>query len=258
MSVAVTVSPHLLDTTEVFLVDSDIRRPIAVVSLSGGMDSTTLLAHYAASDPAYELVAVSADYGQRHRRELDFAARVAAHYSAEHIIVDLRPVGVLLTGSALTDPSVEVPEGHYAWDTMKATVVPNRNMLLASVLICIAVARKAEVVALGMHSGDHAVYPDCRPEFVDSLGRCAAIGNEGFDPPRVEAPFVNISKTDIARRGAELGVPYELTWSCYKGADKHCGVCGTCYERREAFRDAGVPDPTGYVDSRAEFAKAQG
>ena len=229
------------------------HRQLAVVSLSGGMDSTTLLAHYAAAEPAPRLLAVSVDYGQRHVRELDSARAVAAHYRAEHLVVDLRAVGGLLSGSALTDPSVEVPEGHYAWETMKATVVPNRNMIIASVLIGLAVSRRAAVVALGMHAGDHAVYPDCRPEFVTALARCAAVANEGFDPPAVEAPFVHLTKTDIARRGAELAAPLHLSWSCYRGGEVHCGVCGTCYERREAFRDAGLPDPTAYADSTTTF-----
>jgi 7-cyano-7-deazaguanine synthase len=169
-------------------------------------------------------------------------------------VVDLRRVGTRLTGSALTDPTVDVPEGHYAWESMRATVVPNRNMILASVLVGIGLARRADVVALGMHSGDHAIYPDCRPEFVDTLRRLVDIANEGFDPPRVEAPFVNISKTDIARRAAELGAPLHLSWSCYQGGSVHCGVCGTCYERREAFQDAGLSDPTIYADSTTVFA----
>lgn len=229
-------------------------RPLAVVSLSGGMDSTTLLAHYAGHERDYRLLAVSVDYGQRHVRELDSARAVAAHYQAEHLVLDLRAVGALLSGSALTDPSVEVPDGHYAWDTMRATVVPNRNMIIASVLIGLAVARHGQVVALGMHAGDHAVYPDCRPEFVTAVGHTAAVANDGFHPPAVEAPFIGISKTDIARRAAELGAPLHLSWSCYKGGDTHCGVCGTCYERREAFRDAGLPDPTTYANSTAHFA----
>lgn len=231
-------------------------RPLAVVSLSGGMDSTTLLAHYAADERGHRLLAVSVDYGQRHVRELDSARTVAAHYDAEHLVVDLRAVGALLSGSALTDASVPVPEGHYAWETMKATIVPNRNMILGSILIGIAVARQAPVVALGMHAGDHAVYPDCRPEFVTGLDHLAAVANEGLAPPAVEAPFVHVSKTDIARRGAELGAPLHLSWSCYRGGNVHCGVCGTCYERREAFQDAGLPDPTSYADSTTRFAAA--
>jgi 7-cyano-7-deazaguanine synthase len=231
----------------------DHTSPVAVVSLSGGMDSATLLAHYVHLD--YQPIAVSVDYGQRHRRELDSARLIAAHYGAGHVVLDLRSLGDQLTGSALTDPTVEVPEGHYAWDTMKATVVPNRNMIIASALIGMGVSRKASVVALGMHAGDHAVYPDCRPEFIERLNNLARIANEGFDPPRVEAPFVDISKTEIARLGDRLGVPYALTWSCYQGGERHCGVCGTCYERREAFRDAGVTDPTEYLDATTEFTE---
>lgn len=233
----------------------DHASPVAVVSLSGGMDSATLLAQYV--HLGYQPIAVSVNYGQRHRRELDSARLIAEHYGAGHVVLDLRSLGAHLTGSALTDPSIEVPEGHYAWDTMKATVVPNRNMIIASALIGIGLSHRAKVVGLGMHAGDHAVYPDCRPEFVDALDDLAQIANEGFDPPRVEAPFVGISKTDIARLGVELGVPYALTWSCYQGGDQHCGVCGTCYERREAFRDAGVTDPTVYLDETTEFADSR-
>ena len=230
--------------------------PLAVVSLSGGMDSTTLLGHYADHERGYRLLAVSVDYGQRNVRELDAARAVAAHYDVQHLVVDLRAVGALLTGSALTDPSVEVPDGHYTsdWDAgMRALVVPNRNMILGSVLIGIAVSRQAQVVALGMHAASHAVCPDCRPEFVTALDHVAAVANEGFNPPAVEAPFIYGSKTDIARRGAELGAPLHLSWSCYKGGDVQCGVCGTCHERQEAFQDAGVPDPTTYAESAARF-----
>ncbi len=226
--------------------------PLAVVSLSGGMDSTTLLGHYADRERGYRVLAVSLDYGQRNVRELDSARAVAAHYDVEHLVVDLRAVGALLTGCSLTDPSVEVPDGHYTadWDTaMKALVVPNRNMIFGSVLIGIAVSRQAQVVALGMHAANHVVCPDCRPEFVTALDHVAAVANEGFNPPAVEAPFIYMSKTDVTRRGSELGAPLHLTWSCYKGGDTQCGVCATCRERQEAFRDAGVPDPTTYADS---------
>lgn len=220
-------------------------QPLTAVVLSGGMDSTTLLAHYAARGD--RLLAVTANYGQRHRREITSAADVAAVYGAEHVLVDLTPVGRLLTGSALTDPAVDVPSGHYTAPSMRSTVVPNRNMILASVVVGVALARAASVVALGVHAGDHAVYPDCRPEFIDAFAHAVHAANEGFNPPAIEAPFVHWSKTDIARHGDALGVPYALTWSCYRGAAKHCGTCGTCVERMEAFRDAGVPDPTVYA-----------
>jgi 7-cyano-7-deazaguanine synthase len=218
--------------------------PLTAVILSGGMDSTALMAHYHANGD--RLLAVSIDYGQRHRREIMSAADVAAHYNAQHIVVDLSPVGRLLTGSALTDASIEVPIGHYAAPSMKATVVPNRNMIFTSVVVGVAISRGASTVALGVHAGDHAIYPDCRPEFIDAVARAVEVGNEGFDPPAVEAPFVHITKTDIVRHATELGAPLDLTWSCYKGGAVHCGTCGTCVERQEAFRDAGVADPTRY------------
>lgn len=221
----------------------------AVVVLSGGMDST-VLAYYAAG--LHERVdLVSVDYGQRHRTELQFAARTAEKLGAEHDILDLRAVGSKLTGSALTD-DVDVPHGHYAAENMSTTVVPNRNALLISATYAVAVARKASHVLVGVHAGDHHVYPDCRPEFVDAMDVALRIGNEDYADLKLEAPFVTHSKTDICRLGGRLQVPFEDTWSCYEGGDVHCGRCGTCVERIEAFRDAGVPDPTEYED--AEYA----
>lgn len=230
--------------------------PRVVVVLSGGMDSTTLTAHYAAL--GRRIIAVTVDYGQRHRREIESARVIAAHYGADHHVVDLRAVGALLRGSALTDPQLEVPDGHYAEETMRATVVPNRNAILANVAIGVAVAQQAPVVALGMHAGDHFIYPDCRPEFVAALNRLSAEANEGFGAPLIEAPFLRWSKTEIAAYGVRLGAPLEKSWSCYRGEERHCGTCGTCYERRESFRDAGVADPTDYVDSSTLFAAPSG
>ncbi|MEE2037108.1 7-cyano-7-deazaguanine synthase QueC [Nocardiopsis sp. CT-R113] len=224
----------------------------AVVVLSGGMDSTTLLAHFAAL--RFTLVAVTMDYGQRHRKEIDAARAIARHYGAEHHVLEVGGLGSLLTGSALTDDSVDVPDGHYAEEAMRSTVVPNRNAVLANLAVSVAVARRADTVALGMHAGDHFVYPDCRPAFVDALRHLVTVANEGFAAPRVEAPFMTWSKADIARHGVRLGAPLERSWSCYKGGDIHCGTCGTCYERLEAFRDAGLPDPTEYLDSDTRFA----
>ncbi|EME55007.1 7-cyano-7-deazaguanine synthase QueC [Amycolatopsis decaplanina] len=226
-------------------------RELVAVVLSGGMDSTTVAAHY--HHDGHPLLMITVDYGQRHRKEIDSAAAVARHYSAEHVVVDLRSVGSALTGSALTDDTVAVPDGHYAEATMKATIVPNRNAILANVAVGIALSHRAAVLALGTHAGDHFIYPDCRPAFIDALSTLVEVANEGMNPPRVEAPFLRWSKSDIARHGTMLGAPMELTWSCYKGGDRHCGVCGTCYERREAFRDADVPDPTAYLDNTTEF-----
>ena len=217
----------------------------AITVLSGGMDST-VLAHLAQG--LYEQVdLVSVDYGQRHRTELTFAARTADALGCAHDVLDL-PLNRMLTGSALTDDSVDVPHGHYAAESMAATVVPNRNAILISMAYAVAVARGADAVLVGVHAGDHFVYPDCRPGFVNALDHALRLGNEGYGEVRLEAPFVHHSKTDIARLGARLGVDWAMTWSCYEGGDVHCGRCGTCVERREALRDAGVDDPTAYLD----------
>ncbi|WP_047871976.1 7-cyano-7-deazaguanine synthase QueC [Nocardiopsis sp. RV163] len=223
-----------------------------VVVFSGGMDSTTLLAHFAAL--RFRLVAVTVEYGQRHGKEVDAARAVARHYGAEHHVLGVTGLGPLLTGSALTDDRVDVPDGHYAEESMRDTVVPNRNAVLANLAASVAVARRAGTVALGMHSGDHFVYPDCRPVFVDALRHLVGVANEGFAAPRVEAPFMTWSKADIARHGVRLGAPLERSWSCYKGGDVHCGTCGTCYERREAFHESGLPDPTEYLDGVTRFS----
>lgn len=211
---------------------------------SGGMDSTVLLYHLRAE--GYDVAALSVDYGQRHRRELESAKTICALLGVQHEVVDLTGVTRLLGGSALTDASVEVPEGHYKQETMKATVVPNRNMLMLSAAICWAVSLKARFVAYGAHGGDHAIYPDCRPEFAEAMDRAARLAD--WNTVGVISPFIRMTKADIARRGAELVVPFELTWSCYKGGERHCGRCGTCVERAEAFAEAGVADPTFYDD----------
>jgi 7-cyano-7-deazaguanine synthase len=219
---------------------------LVVVTVSGGLDSVTL-AHVLA-DEGHELVCLSFDYGQRHAKEVAFARACATRLGAPHHTVDLRSVGELLTGSALTDDAVAVPEGHYADDSMAMTVVPNRNAIMLSVAIGVAVARGASAVATAVHAGDHPVYPDCRPAFIEAIEHEARIANAGFavDGFRILAPFVDLTKDQIVRRGSALGVPYSQTWSCYVGGDLHCGRCGTCVERREAFELAGVEDPTAY------------
>lgn len=218
-----------------------------VTTLSGGLDSVTL-AHELAAD-GHDLVALSFDYGQRHAKEIAFAARCADRLGAHHHVVDLRSIGALLSGSALTDPTVEVPEGHYTDASMAATVVPNRNAIMLSVAIGVAVANGASAVATAVHAGDHPIYPDCRPAFIDAIEHEARIANEGFIASdfRVLAPFMHIAKDEIVRRGVALGVPFDQTWSCYVGGAEHCGRCGTCVERREAFELAGVTDPTSYA-----------
>jgi 7-cyano-7-deazaguanine synthase len=214
----------------------------AIVLLSGGLDSTVLAADLLAD--GHEVKALSVDYGQRHRRELDHARAIAARLGIEHRIADLSTLTPFLAGSSQTSDDVAVPEGHYAEESMKLTVVSNRNMLLLSVATAWAVSSKADVIAYAAHNGDHAIYPDCRKEFIDKLAEAIAIAD--WHQVKLFAPFAEMSKADIARRGHEIGAPIELTWSCYKGGLTHCGKCGTCVERREAFELAGVPDLTVY------------
>jgi 7-cyano-7-deazaguanine synthase len=218
----------------------------AVVTVSGGLDSVTL-AHDLAAGGA-ELALLSFDYGQRHVRELACAAACAERLGAAHHVVDLRSVGGLLSGSALTDAAVDVPEGHYTDESMKATVVPNRNAILLSIATGLAVATGADTVATAVHAGDHPIYPDCRPAFIESFQAVARVGNDGFAAEgfSVVAPYLTFSKADIVTRGAALGVPFAETWSCYQGGERQCGRCGTCVERIEAFELAGVDDPTAY------------
>jgi 7-cyano-7-deazaguanine synthase len=222
-----------------------------VVALcSGGMDSVTMCHMLAQSVDEVHLLAF--DYGQRHNKELLYSRQCADVLRAKWDLIDLTSVGRLLTGSALSDPEVAVPEGHYADKTMALTVVPNRNSIMLSIAVGIAVAEGSNYVAAAMHAGDHPVYPDCRPAFVSHFNQTMQLANEGFMAPAftVEAPFIHMSKADIVRVGHSLdsNVDYSLTWSCYKGGDIHCGRCSTCVERREAFDIAGYPDPTEYED----------
>jgi len=218
----------------------------AVALVSGGLDSVTLahLLHHRGHAPLH---LVSIDYGQRHLRELDAARDCAERLGARWDVVELRSLGRLLSGSALTDASVEVPDGHYADESMRLTVVPNRNAVMLAVAHAVAVADGATVVAAAVHAGDHPIYPDCRPEFVDAFRRMQTLATAGFAAPDLlVTPFLHLDKADIVRTGARLGVPFERTWSCYRGGERHCGRCGTCVERREAFVLAGVEDPTEY------------
>jgi len=217
-----------------------------IVLLSGGLDSSTLLA--LCKSMGDEVESVSINYGQRHKVELDSAKALAAHYEVPHDIVDLREITKFLGGSALTD-EVDVPDGHYAEETMRITVVPNRNAIMLSVAAGIAVARGAQHVATAVHAGDHFIYPDCRPEFVEAMNATMQLGTAGFGDVTLFAPFLNQTKADIAALANTLGLPIDKTWSCYKGGEIHCGACGTCFERREAMELAGVTDPTIYAST---------
>jgi 7-cyano-7-deazaguanine synthase len=218
----------------------------AVVIISGGLDSTTLVYHLRAQGSDVRML--SFDYGQRHGRELNCARQIAEDLQLCHHVVDLRAVGALLGGSALTDAGTAVPDGHYTDKSMRATVVPNRNALMLDIAVAAAVTSGSDAVAFGAHGGDHVIYPDCRPEFVDAFTASARLANDGFLAAgfRVLAPFLHLTKADIVRLGSRYGVPFERTWSCYRGGARHCGRCGTCTERREAFQLAQVPDPTAY------------
>lgn len=209
------------------------------------MDSVTL-AHLLVRE-GYEPHLVAVDYGQRHVKELEYAELCADRLGAGFDVADLRSVGRMLSGSALTD-DVAVPHGHYAASNMAVTVVPNRNAIMLSVAYGVAVAEEAAVVAAAVHAGDHYVYPDCRPEFIEAFEAMQRRAVKGFGNPslRLYAPFVHKTKAEIVEVGASLGVPYADTWSCYEGGKVHCGRCGTCTERKEAFELAGVPDPTVY------------
>jgi 7-cyano-7-deazaguanine synthase len=210
-----------------------------VLIFSGGIDSTVLLHDLRAQGD--EVLALSVDYGQRHRVELAHARRVAAGLGR---LADLSAIAPLLAGSSQTSGDVPVPHGHYAEESMKQTVVPNRNMIMLAVAGGWAISRRADRVAYAAHTGDHTIYPDCRPEF--ALAMDHALGLADWHRMTLHCPYLTLSKAQIVARGAELRVDFAATWSCYEGGDLHCGRCGTCYERREAFQLAGVPDPTKY------------
>ncbi|KAB2710835.1 7-cyano-7-deazaguanine synthase QueC [Brucella intermedia] len=222
-----------------------------LVVCSGGLDSVSLAYRIAAE---HQLTAIlSFDYGQRHRKELDSAKACAERLGVPHQIIDIRTIGASLTGSALTD-DVDVPDGHYAEETMKITVVPNRNAIMLAIAFGVAAAQKADAVALAVHGGDHFIYPDCRPDFIDAFQTMQDHALDGYADIKLLAPYVHVSKADIVIDGAKYGTPFAATWSCYKGGEHHCGRCGTCVERREAFHLAGIEDPTFYVD--ADFWRA--
>lgn len=218
-----------------------------VLIYSGGLDSTVLLYHLKYR-LGHEVKCLSVNYGQRHRKEIEAGQRITFDLGVEHRVADLSGLRWMFAGSSQTSDDISVPDGHYAEESMKQTVVPNRNMMMLALAGSWAVSMKADHVAYGAHSGDHAIYPDCRPEFAEAVEDCLRLCD--WHPVKLIRPFLYptpMSKTDIVRLGAELGVPMGRTWSCYKGGEVHCGTCGTCNERKEAFRDAGVQDPTEYL-----------
>lgn len=217
------------------------------VLCSGGIDSATLAYKVAAERRLDRLI--SFDYGQRHRREIEHAARIAAALGTRHDVVDITALGKFLTSSSLIAGGDAVPDGHYAQDNMKSTVVPNRNAIMLSIAFGIAAGAKADAVGIAVHGGDHFIYPDCRPGFIEAFRVMQDRALEDLWRVELYSPFLTTDKAGIVAEGARLDVPFHLTWSCYKGGEKHCGRCGTCVERREAFHLAGVPDPTPYEDA---------
>lgn len=214
----------------------------AVVLFSGGLDSTVLASHLLSQGAEVRLLSI--DYGQRHAKELAHGEALAKHMSLLRKTLLLPDLGDLLKGSSLTDDSIKLPEGHYAEESMKSTVVPNRNMILLALAGGYALSSGFDTIAYAAHAGDHFIYPDCRPEFAEAMEK--ALGLADWNDLRLYRPFVDMTKADLVRLGTEFGTPLEMTWSCYAGMDVHCGKCGTCVERKEAFELAKVPDPTKY------------
>ena len=212
-----------------------------IVIYSGGMDSFTLL-HRALAE-GHRVHALSFDYGQRHVRELEAAVTVCSELGVPHKVLDIRSLQAVMAGSALTG-GVAVPEGHYEEESMKSTVVPNRNMILLSLATGYAVTVEADAVWFGAHGGDHAIYPDCRPAFVEKMDAVCRVAN--YQPVAIEAPYIRASKADILADGLAMDLDYGQTWTCYNGRQKACGVCGSCVERLEAFAAHDVTDPLPY------------
>lgn len=214
----------------------------SLIIVSGGMDSITMLHEY--KDRI--ALAISYDYGSNHnKKEIPFAEEHCKELGIEHITIDLSFIHQYFK-SSLLEGADAIPEGHYAAENMKSTVVPFRNGIMLSIAIGVAESRQLKNVMIANHHGDHAIYPDCRPEFIDAINEAAKDGT--YIGVKIWAPYTNITKTDIARHGKELGIDYTRTWSCYKGGEKHCGKCGTCVERKEALRDAGIEDKTEYEE----------
>ena len=212
----------------------------AVLILSGGMDSVTMLYDY----QERIAVAISFDYGSNHNaKEIPFAQLHCRRLGIEHLVIPLEFIHRYFDSSSLQGAEA-IPEGHYAADNMKSTVVPFRNAIMLSVAVGLAESRHLNYVMMANHGGDHTIYPDCRPEFVKAFSDASVAGT--YEKVEVWAPYTMLTKVDIAKRGKELGIDYSETWSCYKGGDVHCGRCGTCMERKEALEQAGIADHTAY------------
>lgn len=214
----------------------------SVLILSGGMDSTTLLYEY----QERIALAVSFHYGSNHNdKEIPFAQHHCEKLGIKHVTIPLSFMKAYFK-SSLLEGADAIPEGNYDDENMKSTVVPFRNGIMLAIAAGLAESNGLKHVMMANHSGDHTIYPDCRPEFADAMSQAIAAGT--YDCITLVTPYTHISKTDIVKRGKDLGLDYTQTWSCYKGGEKHCGKCGTCMERKEALRDAGMEDKTIYED----------
>ena len=213
-----------------------------VVIYSGGMDSYTVL--HKAIEEGLTPYTLTFDYGQRHAKEIEVASRVCNELDIHHKVIDITAINQLIGGSSLTDSSIDVALGHYQNDNMKSTVVPNRNMILLSMAIGYAVSIGAEKVYYGAHSGDHEIYPDCRPIFVEKMNEVAAVAN--YEPTEIHSPYLSSDKIGILKDGIRMGLDYSKTWTCYNGREKACGQCGSCVERLEAFEKNNTTDPIEY------------
>ncbi len=214
----------------------------SVIIVSGGMDSITLL--YDKKDEI--ALGISFDYGSNHNaKEIPFAEMHCKRLGIKHITINLDFMHQYFK-SSLLQVAEAIPEGHYADENMKSTVVPFRNGIMLSIAIGIAESNHLKKVLIANHGGDHTIYPDCRPQFIEAIDAAANAGT--FVNVRVEAPYTNITKGDIARIGKQLGLDYTETWSCYKGGERHCGKCGTCIERKGALQEAGIHDATEYEE----------
>ena len=212
----------------------------SVLILSGGMDSTTLLY----DEQERIALAVSFDYGSNHNaREIAFARQHCERLGIRHVVISLDFMGQYFK-SSLLEGDAAIPEGHYADENMRSTVVPFRNGIMLSIAVGMAESNGLKYVMMANHGGDHTIYPDCTPQFVTAFDAAASAGT--FVQVHLRAPYTNMTKGDIARRGKELGIDYSQTWSCYRGGEHHCGRCGTCVERKEAMAAAGIEDPTIY------------
>ena len=212
----------------------------SVLILSGGVDSVTLLY----DEQERIALAVSFDYGSKHNaREIPFARLHCERLGIRHITI---PLDFMTTyfQSSLLKGGEEIPEGHYKDENMKSTVVPFRNGIMLAIAAGMAESNDLQYIMMANHGGDHTIYPDCRPEFVEAFDAAAHAGT--YNGVRLLSPYCNMTKGEIAAKGKELGIDYSKTWSCYRGSDRHCGKCGTCVERREALAEAGIADSTEY------------